>query len=148
MSSSPPLFGFYFRVSCRRWGWEGEVDGPFCPGLKLPCFGTPDLHLPSSLPTSTAAKFRWGEKLHGEIFLCTVCQYWRGPNQTLFALVSLLNRSSKQAWGLVGKEEEEQKRGGKWKGEVARKRGESGWGFAKINAWMLSLRDWHLWSVL
>lgn len=60
------------------------------------------------------------------------------PNQTPFALVSLVNRSSKQAWGLVGKEEEGQG-GGRWKGEEARK-GE--WTGVCQNKCMNAVFDW------
>lgn len=134
-----------FRDQLEEVGWEGGSGWCLCPRLKPRCFGTRDPLLPSSLPTSTAAKFRWGENYAGRYFskLCVnseACQTKLHLHLFLY-LIAHLNKL--EGWW------ERRKNGkGVGGGKVRRQGRGSGWGFAKINAWMLSLTDWHLWSEL
>lgn len=146
-SHPPPSLWDLFRDPLEEVGWEGGRGWCLCPRLKPCCFGTRDPLLPSSLPTSTAAKFRWGENYAGRYFskLCVnseACQTKLHLHLFLY-LIAHLNKL--EGWW---ERRKKGKGGGRWKGEEARKGGRGWLRYAKINAWMLSLTDWHLWSEL
>lgn len=140
-----PTHWVLFLDQLEEVGWERGRGRSLCPALKPPCLGTWDPLLPSSLLTSTTAKFRWGENYAGRYFskLCVnndVCQ----TKLHLHLFLSLIAHLNK----LEGWWERRKKGKGAGGGKVRRQERGSERGFAKINAWMPSLTDWHLWSEL
>lgn len=140
-----PSLWVLFLDQLEEVGWQGGRGRSLCPGLKPSCLGTWDPLLPSSLPTTTTSIFRWWENYAGRYFskLCVNSD----PCQTklyLHLFLSLIAHLNK----LEGWWERRKKGKGVGGGKVRRQERGIGRGFAKINAWMPSLTDWHLWSEL
>lgn len=144
MPSCPLPLGF-ISGSAGGGGVRRRQRRSLCPGLKAPCLGTWDPLLPSSLPTSTSSKFRWEENYAGRYFSKLCVNSRRGQTKLdLHLFLSLIAHLNK----LEGWWERRKKGKGAGGGKVRRQERGSGLGFAKINAWMPSLTDWHLWSEL
>lgn len=120
-----PSLWVLFLDQLEEVGSGGGRGRSLCPGLKPPCLGTRDPLLPSSLPTSTTSKFRWGENYAGRYFskLCVNSD----PCQTklhLHLFLSLIAHLNK----LEGWWKRRKKGKGAGGGKVRRQERGSGWG--------------------